>query len=172
LKDIILSLTWVDYLIIVGLTRGAFVGYRDGLLKELLRIFLYVLTLALLVAFSNIAIDFVFENTFLGEKAARVGVLLSMTLATYWLLKIIMDLILRWAKLEKNLLFSLLGLFAGVMRWVSLLSVVFMAVNYAQIPGLGDDVYAGSVIGVMISEIAPTLVEFANGIIPQFGFLI
>ena len=130
MMDYIKDLNWVDFLIIFGLIRGAYIGYQEGIFKEILRLFLYLITIAILLTFSGILADYVGQNTFLGPESAKGLTVVAMGLVVYLGLKIVADLLLRWASLENNALLKFIGLFFGVMRWAGIMSGMFYRLNY------------------------------------------
>ena len=113
MAEFIRALNWVDYVILFGLIRGAFVGYRDGIFRELLRIFLYLVTLAIILSFSGNLADYVGDKTFLSPETATVFVILAVALIAYLVLKILADLLLKIFALDGNIFLKLLGLFFG-----------------------------------------------------------
>jgi len=170
--ELVQALTWVDFVIIFGLIRGAYAGYHDGIVREILRVFWYIVTLAVIVSFSDIAGDYLHRNTFLSPKTANGLSIAAMGLVTYLILKVATDLILKWAALENNFLFKILGLFSGVLRWAGILSAVFYGLSKINAAGLGTDIYLGSQWGRYVAPIAPTVIEFLEGIVPSLGIWI
>ncbi len=167
MKEYIFSLSWLDYGILFGLIRGAFIGYRDGFFQELLRIFLYIVTLCVLTAFSSEFANIVTSKTFLGEGTATILVIVAMALITYLVLKIILDFVLRTSELQNNFVLKIAGLFGGMIRWSGLISLSMWSIQkYPQLP---IDILAGSQWAGYFAPIAPTLVEFATKLIPEIG---
>ncbi|MFT5206936.1 MAG: putative membrane protein required for colicin V production [Candidatus Omnitrophota bacterium] len=167
MKEYISSLSWLDYVILFSLIRGAFIGYRDGFFQELLRMFLYIVTLAVLTAFSGEFANIVTDKTFLGEGTATLLVIIAMALITYLVLKIILDFVLRTSELQNNFALKIVGLFGGMVRWSGLISLsLWTTQKYPQLP---IDILAGSEWAEYFVPIAPTLVEFATNVIPEIG---
>ena len=77
------NLRWPDFIIAVGLLRGALVGYRDGLLKELLRILLYIFTLVVILGVYESLTEFVGRNTILNDEVSRGLTLCLIAIFTY-----------------------------------------------------------------------------------------
>ena len=94
MSEFFLSLNWVDILVFFGLLRGAYVGYQSGVLKEIVRMSLYVTTLVMLVMFAETVIDFVRQNTFMSEQFASFLVYVGLALLIYLVLKIATDFLL------------------------------------------------------------------------------
>ncbi|MBF0254779.1 MAG: CvpA family protein [Candidatus Omnitrophica bacterium] len=170
--DYIQSLNWVDFVILFGIIRGAYVGYQDGVVKEILRIFLYLVTLVVLHGFSGVSSEYIYRNTFLGPEVSTALAISAMALITYLVLKIIADMVLKIAGLENNTMFKIIGLFVGMARWAGILSVVFMLITRANVPGLESDIQNGSRWGGWVVPIAPNIVNFISEMVPQLGLLL
>lgn len=162
-KEFILSLTWVDFVILFGIIRGAHSGYRDGLIKEVLRLVVYVIALCVMIAFSGITANFVSANTFLGEDTALGLTGVALVLITYLVLKIITDLILKLAKLDNNFLLKITGLFAGCFRWAAILSLIFLLIDKTD---AGTGLLTGSQWVGYVRPIAPAVLKYASGLLP------
>lgn len=163
MKEFILSLTWVDFVILFGVIRGAHVGYRDGLVKELLRIIVYIIAIGMALSCSGIAANFVSANTFLDEETALRLTGVAITLVTYLIFKIITDIILKLAKLDNNFLLKFTGLFAGCFRWVALLSLSFLFIDKID---AGKSLLTGSQWVGYVQPIAPIALKFVSSMLP------
>ena len=71
LKELISKLTWVDYLALIALLRGLYVGYRSGVLHELLRVAAYVVTILVTLYLFEPLAQYLTLHTFLNIESAR-----------------------------------------------------------------------------------------------------
>lgn len=163
MKEFVLSLTWVDFVIVFGLIRGAHIGYRDGLFKEALRIILYIVAIGVMISFSGIIADYLSENTVLGGETAMGLTVTAVTLITYLALKIITDIILKLAKLDNNFLLKITGLLVGCLRWASILSLIFLLIEKTDI---GTELLEGSKWAGHLKPIAPTVLIQISEVLP------
>ena len=100
---------------------------------------------------------------------AQAVVVIVLALVTYVVLKILTDLLLKALALDENIYLKLVGLFLGVVRWIGILSFVFLLVGQTD---LGMDIHEGSQWGPHLAPIAPTLIEFITGVVPQGGIVV
>lgn len=165
MKEFIEQLNWPDYLLAFGILRGAFVGYKQGLLRELLRASFYIASLVVLLAFKDTVTEYVSEHTVLHQTAAQGIVALAMTLGTYFLLKMIGDLVLKIATFDDGFFYKVGGVIAGVARWIILVSLLFYCLERMGITAAVEDVQS-SLWAPSIQPWAPRVIEFIRGFVP------
>jgi uncharacterized membrane protein required for colicin V production len=167
IQKMVSSLSWADYLLLVGMIRGALVGYCDGVVKEVLRLFLYLVTLGVLLTFSPGAADLLTTNTILGPEISKGIVAGAILLLAYSVLKLIVDLILKWAKLENVLWMKAAGAVLGMARWAYLISCVFWMVQQAGAADLLTDIQVESRWAQKVAPVAPAVIDFVSGVVPK-----
>ena len=170
MKEFISRLTWVDYLAVVAVLRGFYVGYKSGFFPELLRIAAYLATAVITLRFREEAAQFLTLNTFLNAGTAEAVSLAGLIIVVFVLTKLVTLIILKMLKLgEGAFIYRLLGLVLGGCRWLVLLSLAFMLVEGSPLSGIRGDIKERSVSGPRISTIAPTLFDFLSSLSPQLS---
>ena len=167
LKELISKLTWVDYLALIALLRGLYVGYKSGVFHELLRVAAYVVTIVVTLYLFEPLAQYLTLHTFLNIESARaVGFGVSLVLV-YLVTKLVRIALVKILKPgEGGALNRLLGAAIGGARLLVLLSLFFMGVDHSPLTQLKADIHTRSLTGPKISEVAPTLVEFTTQMAP------
>ena len=165
--DFLQTLSWVDYIIIVGVSRGMIVGHKSGGFVELVRFAVLILTLAVLVSFTATLAAFVQAHTLLSADLSQKAVIVLLGLIAYGILNSIAGLLLKFASMENNWVMKILGILLGGFRWMVILSFVIYIVRVFQMPVLGQDVLHASRWGEAIEPIAPSVIDFAAGVVPR-----
>lgn len=166
-SDFLQTLSWIDYVIAAGIGRGVFVGYKSGGFIELIRYVNLALTLAVIVAFNETLATYVQSHTLLSAELSKKAVIVLLAVITYTLLKWIAGLILKVASMDNNWVMKLIGVTLGGLRWAILLSFALYAMNSLQLLVIGKDVLEKSRWGGVMEPIAPSVVDFANGVVPR-----
>lgn len=166
-SEFLQTLSWIDYLIVIGIGRGVIVGYKSGGFIELIRYVNLALTLAVLVAFTVTLAAYVQTHTLLSEDLSQKVVIVLLGLITYGILRSIAGVILKFASMDNNWVMKLIGVTLGGLRWAILLSFTLYALNSLQLLVIGKDVLDQSRWGAGIEPIAPGIVDFANGVVPR-----
>ena len=168
LKDFISRLTWVDCIAFMALLRGCYVGYRSGLFPELLRIAAYLITVLVTFGFQEPVAQFITLKTFLNFTTAKAVSFFLLLVGVFTVTKLLIMLLLKLLKLgEGGFFYRLLGLLVGACRWMVLLSLIFMAIEYAPLTPLKTDIESRSLVGAKVSGIAPMLFDFVSNLSPQ-----
>lgn len=161
----------MDYLTLVVVLRGLYVGYKSGLFPEILRIAAYVVTVLVTVRFYEPAAQFLTLKTFLNETTATGLAFVGLLAATFLVTKLVTMILLKVIKSgDGGFPVKLLGAILGACRWVILLSFVFMAIERSPMSGLKADIKDGSVVGSKLSKIGPMLFDFLAKVSPELGF--
>lgn len=166
-SDFLQTLSWIDYVIAAGIGRGVFVGYKSGGFIELMRYAVLFLTLAVLVAFTGTFASYVQGHTLLSADLSQKTVVLLLGGITYLIFNTISGLILKVASMDNNWPMKLIGITLGGLRWAILLSFALLAVNSLQLIVVGKDVLQQSRWGGAVEPIAPSIIDFANGVVPR-----
>lgn len=166
-SDFLQTLSWIDYVIAIGVVRGIVVGYKSGGFVELIRWVVLFLTLASLVAFTATLAAYVKNHTLLSEGVAEKTVIVALGLLTFMLLKGITGVILKFASMENNWVMKVLGITLGGLRWVVLLSFGLYVVAALKLPVISKEALETSRWGGAVEPIAPSVVDFATGIVPK-----
>ena len=170
MKEFISGMTWVDYVTLIALLRGAYVGYRSGFFPELLRIVNYLACILAALFFSEPLGQILTLKTFLNSTTAKAVSFTGILIGVFLLGKLLRALILKLLKAgEGGLLNRLAGMIAGAGRWVVLLSFLFFMIERSPLDRLKSDIHTRSYAGEVISKIAPVMVEFLSGISVQIG---
>ena len=172
MKDLLSKLTWVDYIALVALLRGLYVGYKSGLIQELLRILAYVLSLLVTLQLHGWIAEQLTLRTFLNETIAQTVSFTALLVGLLIGLKILRALAVKLLKLEAGGTGQrILGAALGGARLLVLLSFFFMLVDATPLKELKTDVHTRSLTGPMLSQAAPALYGFLENLSPQIGFL-
>jgi len=170
LKEFFARLTWVDYLAAIAFLRGCYVGYRSGFFPELLRIASYLVTVIVTFRFREETTQFLTLNTFLNATTSGFLAVAGLLAATFGLTKLLSVLILRLLKLGEGGFFArTVGLMMGAVRWMVLLSLLFMLIDHSPLVSLKNDIRDRSVSGRKIARIAPVLFDFLGSLSPQLS---
>jgi uncharacterized membrane protein required for colicin V production len=168
LKELISKLTWVDYLALIALLRGLYIGSISGVFHELLRVAAYAVTiLATIYLFEPLA-QYLTLHTFLNITSARAISFCSAFLIVYLAARGVRMLLVKLLKVgEEGALNRILGAAIGGTRLLVLLSFLFMGIDRSPLSQLKADIHTRSLTGAKIAEVAPTLVEFMSHLLPD-----
>ncbi len=170
MKEFFSQLTWVDYLTVIAVLRGCYVGYRSGLFPELLRLAGYVITVAITLRFYELLAQTLTLKTFLNLTSATAVAFIALLVAVFIVIKFLTFVLLKMLKVgEGGIFYRLVGLAVGACRWVVLLSMIFMIIDYLPMDSLKKDIHEHSVVGPKIVIIAPTIFDFLSHLSPQLG---
>lgn len=167
ISDFLQTLSWIDYLIAIGIGRGIVVGYKSGGFVELIRFAVLAITLSVLVAFTATFAAYVQSHTLLSAELSQKAVIVLLGGITFMLLRWISGLILKFASMDNNWVMKILGVLLGGFRWAVILSFALFALNSLQLLVIGKDVLDKSRWGSAVEPIAPSVVDFANGVVPH-----
>ena len=161
MKELFSKLTWVDYIALVALLRGLYVGYKAGFFHELLRVATYVVTLVVTMFFFERVAQSLTMRTPLNVMTARIVGFCLVLVVTFILTKLIQLMLVKLLKVgEGGILNRVLGMAVGGIRLIVLLSFFFLAVDGAPVKALKEDVHTRSLTGNRISQLAPVILEF------------
>jgi uncharacterized membrane protein required for colicin V production len=165
-KEFLSTLNWVDYVILVAFLRGAYVGYKEGIIAELLRAFAYVAALLAALGFSPYVAELIQSGLGVDADVARAAGIAVLFALVFLILKLVGIVILKVTKSEPSFLFNFLGLLAGVARWAVILSAVFMLVDRMHITLLHEDITLRSRFAPPFLGIAPTGWDYLQSVVP------
>jgi len=167
---LISKLTWVDYLAVIAVLRGAYVGYKAGLFPEILRIVAYLVTVIVTLRFHEALAQLLTLNTFLNAATANAVAFGALLLVTFVLCKLAQMLVLKLLKMgDGGVINKLLGLLLGACRWLIILSLAFMLIEFSPLTTLKTDIRERSVSGPRIASVAPTIFQFLSSLSPQLA---
>lgn len=170
MKDLLSKLTWVDYIALVALMRGLYVGYKSGLLQELLRVTSYILSLLIALQFHGLVTQQLTMHTFLNETTAKAVAFGATFLVAFILLKLLRTVLTKVLKLgEGGAMQKVFGALLGGARLLVMLSFFFMFVDWTPLKELKTDVHTRSLTGPTIAQAAPVLYDFSSQILPKLG---
>ena len=170
MKDFLVRLTWVDYIAAIAVLRGFYVGYRGGIFPELLRIASYLISVLLAFYFYELLGQLVTMKSFLNEATATAVSFVALLIAGFLLTWLVRTILLKLLKVgEGGFALRMVGLFLGGLRWVILLSFVFMLIDHSPLEQLKKDIHARSFIGGPVSQVGPLLFDFMAQLSPQLG---
>jgi len=165
-----MRLTWVDYVVFFALLRGFYVGYREGIFPELLRIASYMITVLVAFYFYDQVAQQLTLRTFLNNTTATAVAFVALIVAGFFVTLLIRMLLLKLLKVgEGGFFLRFIGLLLGGLRWLILLSFVFMLVDRSPLSQLKKDVHARSVVGEQVSQLGPVIFDFMAHVSPQLG---
>lgn len=171
MKEFISTLNWVDYVIVLAFLRGAFVGYKEGLFAEILRIFVYAATFVGAVELAPILAPVLQSHLSLDAGLANIAAMILIAMAIFLMLRLVAIVLLKVIKPGEGFVFNIFGLALGVVRWAIILSVVFMAVKQANVAVLNEDIGAKSRFAPPLIPIAPTGYEYLSSVMPHLPAL-
>ena len=170
MKELISRLSWVDYLALIAVLRGFYVGYRSGLFPEMLRIVAYVVTVMVTFRFQTELAQFLTLKTFLNQTTSDALAFFLLLVGVFTLTKIVTWLLLKLLKVgDGNFFYRTAGMALGACRWVILLSLAFMLLERLPLESLNKDIKERSVTGTKISKIAPVMFDFLSSLSPQLA---
>ena len=168
LKELISKLTWVDYLALIALLRGLYVGYKSGVFHELLRVAAYVVTIvAALYVFEPLA-QYLTLRTFLNIESARTIGFVGALILIYFLTKVARLILVKLLKPGVGgAINGFIGALIGGTRLLVLLSFLLMGIDHSPLSQLKTDIHTRSLTGPKIAQVAPMLVEFTSHLSPN-----
>jgi len=170
LKDFLMRLTWVDYIMAIALLRGFYVGYRGGVFPELLRIASYIITVLTAFYFYEWLAHEITLKTFLNDTTATGIAFIALLAAGFLVTKLVCMLLLKLLKVgEGGVGLRLVGLALGGLRWIILLSFIFMLIDHSPLTQLKKDIHTRSVAGEEVSRVGPVIFDFMSHLSPQLG---
>ena len=170
MKEFVSKLTWADYIALVALLRGLYMGYKSGFFHELLRLASYIVTIVVTILLFERVAQLLTLRTFLNLATARMVAMGAVAAAVYLAAKIFRTVLVKLLKVgEGGILNRLLGMTVGAVRLLTLLSFLFMLVDMSPLRQLQEDVHGRSLTGDKISRVAPALVEFLSQVSPQMS---
>lgn len=170
MQETVSQLTWVDWVAFLAVLRGAWVGYRSGLFPELLRIVAYLVTLAVTFYYHEPLAQYLTLQTFLNLTAATAVSFCALLIALFIVTKFITMAVLKVAKAgQGGFVYRLFGVAVGVCRWIMLLSLIFMLIDYSPLSPLKTDIHDRSYVGPKIAAIAPAAFEYVSTLTPQLS---
>ena len=171
MRELLSKLTRVDYIALVALLRGLYVGYKSGFVQELLRIVAYCLTLFLTLQFHEPVAQQLTLRTPLNESTARVAAFGGLLIGVHIVLWMVRMTLAKVLKLDGGGGTKLFGALLGGARLLVLLSFFFMFIDSTPLKELKTDVHTRSLTGSTISQAAPMLYEFLSGFAPTLGLV-
>ncbi len=170
MKELISRLNWVDYLALIAVLRGLYVGCKSGVFHELLRVAAYLVTIAATFYLFEPLAQYLTLHTFLNIVSARVISFAGALLLVYLLTKVFRAILVKLLKVGEGGFFNrVIGAAIGGMRLLLLLSFFFMGVDHSPLSQLKADIHTRSLTGSKIVEVAPTLVEFMAHLSPNLA---
>ena len=168
MNELISKLTWVDYLALIALLRGLYVGSKSGVLHELLRVAAYVVTIIVTLYLFEPLAQYLTLHTFLNIESARAVGFIGALVLVYFLTKIIRVILVKLLKPgEGGAVNRIVGAAIGGARLLVLLSFFFMGVDHSPLTQLKADIHTRSLTGPKISVVAPALVGFMSQMAPN-----
>ena len=168
MREFLSTFNWVDWVIIVGLLRGAWMGHKTGIFKELLRLMSYFVTLFCIVQYASRLVLYIqsYWPPFTGAWAEIAGGA-AVGVAAFLACKLVTMIICKLVKSGEGFLYSFLGVFAGMTRWALVMSAVMMFLSQANFTLVAEDVENVSRLAPYIRPIAPTAFEYiATRVLP------
>ena len=170
MSEFISRLTWVDYIALVAVLWGFYIGYKSGLFPELLRIVAYLATVIVTLRFREPLAQYLTLKTFLNDTTANALAFFVLLLGVYFLLRLLTIILLKLLKIgQGGFFYRLIGALIGGCRWVILLSLVFMLIDNSPLTPLKTDIHQRSLSGPQVARIAPTLFDFLSTLSPQLA---
>lgn len=163
-------LVWVDYLVVIAALWGAYVGFKSGFFPELLRIAAYLVTVIVTFHYYEALAQVITIKTFLNLSTATAVAFFALLVGVFTLSRIVTMIFLKLLKVGSGgFLYKLTGMMIGICRWVILLSLAFMLIDFLPLGPLKTDIHERSVTGPEVSKIAPMLFGFLSNISPQLA---
>ena len=170
MKELFSKLTWADYVALMAVLRGLYVGYKSGFFQELLRLAGYVVTLILALCFQRVLASILTLHTFLNEPTAEVAAFTALLAGIYIGIKILRTILVKALKVgEGGAGQKIAGALVGAARLLVLLSFFFMLVDKTPLNELKTDVHERSLTGPYISQAAPMMFEFLSNTSADLG---
>ncbi|OGW80693.1 MAG: hypothetical protein A3C47_07025 [Omnitrophica bacterium RIFCSPHIGHO2_02_FULL_51_18] len=163
-------LVWVDYLVSIAVLWGCYVGYKSGFFPELLRIAAYLVTVIVTFHYYEALAQVLTIKTFLNLGTATAVSFFVLLVGVFALSKIVIGIFLKLLKVGSGgFFYKLAGMTLGACRWLILLSLAFMLIDFLPLASLRTDIHERSLVGPRVSKIAPMLFGFLSHISPQLA---
>lgn len=170
MSDIFSRLVWVDYLTGIAVLWGAWVGYKSGFFPELLRIAAYLVTVIVTFHYYEALAQLLALKTFLSLPAATAASFCILLFGVFVVSRLVIMIFLKLLKVGSGgFIYKLIGMVIGACRWVILLSLVFMLIDFLPLAPLKTDIHERSIVGPQVSKLAPVLFAFLSHISPQLA---
>ncbi len=170
MRELVSRLTWVDYMAMIAVLRGCYVGGRSGFFPELLRILAYIVTALVTFRFHDALAQTLTLRTFLNQTTADALSFFILAVGVFTVMKALNWLLLKSLKTgEGNIVYRVIGLVLGACRWAILLSLIFMLIDRLPLETLKKDIHERSLVGPKVSRIAPVIFDFLSTLSPQLG---
>ncbi len=170
MKEFLMRLTWVDYIAAIAISRGFYVGYKEGIFPEILRIASYIVTALIAFYFYERVAQMITLKTFLNHASAVVAAFLALLAAGFFATKIVRTILLKILKVgEGGFVMRLVGMIFGGLRWLILMSFIFMLIDRSPLEQLKKDIHTRSIVGQQISRVGPVVFDFMSHLSPQLG---
>ena len=164
------KLTWADYVALVALLRGLYIGYKSGFFHELLRLVCYIITIAVTFLFYQSFAQKLTLDTPLNQTMAEIIAFCAVLIVTYFMTVVVRLIIVKLLKVgEGGAVNRILGMTIGAVRWLLLMSFLFMAVDHSPLKQLQEDVHTRSLTGDKIAMAAPMLLEYLSQLSPELA---
>ncbi|MCG3176306.1 MAG: hypothetical protein MOGMAGMI_01254 [Candidatus Omnitrophica bacterium] len=168
MKDFFSRLTVVDYLLFAAIARGVYVGYRSGLIQELMRVLTYLAAAVVALRFNAEVAQYITMNSFLNLPSAKIVAAAALVGGGFLVARLVSIGILRMMKAgEGGPAVRTAGALIGACRWVLLVSIAFMLVERSPLTPLKTDISNRSLTGPYVSQVAPTVYEYLSTVTPQ-----
>ncbi len=149
---------------------GAAVGFRAGFFPELLRIAAYLVTVIVTFHYYEVLAQMLTLRTFLNLTTATAVSFFVLLAGVFVLSKLAVAIFLKLLKVGKGgFMYKFIGLVLGACRWLILLSLAFMLIDFLPLAPLKTDIHERSIVGPQVSRIAPALFGFLSNLSPQLA---
>ena len=170
MKELFSKLTWADYVALVALLRGLYVGYKSGFFHELLRLVCLLVTIVATLLYYGAIAQKLTLDTPLNQTMAGALAFCALLVVTYLATMVVRLILVKLLKLgEGGVLNRLLGMAMGATRWLLLLSFLFMAVDHSPLKQLKEDVHQRSLTGDKIAIAGPMLLDYLSQFSPELA---
>ena len=168
MKEFIMRLQWVDYVAALVLLRGFYVGYKGGVFPEILRIASYLITFLITFWFYQPIAQQLILKTFLNSTTSTAVAFVLLLAAGLIATKLVCMVLLKILKVgEGGVPIRLVGMVIGGLRWIVLLSFIFMMIDHSPLEQLKKDIHTRSVVGEPVSQVAPLIFDYLSQLSPQ-----
>ncbi len=149
-------MTWFDYVAILFVLWGCYVGYRDGFFAEILRLAGYAATVAGVYFLREPLEGYLTLNTFLSATVAHVASLAILIGGLFILTTLLAGLLIRWVKKgDLPILPRLGGLVMGAGRWAMIVCLVFVFSACLPVERMREDIQQKSWVGQKLNSVMP-----------------
>lgn len=154
---------------VIALFRGGYVGYKSGVIAEVLRIagliFAIVVTFYYYLSFARTITLY----TVFSYLHSQVAAVLLIALAVLIAAKLISSIVLKIFKVTEGggIISRSSGMVSGMARWVLLVSLFFLLFEFFPADSLRLDIHQRSYSGAEVAKIAPQLFDFLSTLVTQ-----